>query len=59
MDDTWVNEKPSMILRLPDERSETDNISRCTSISSYSRQEDKAYTMQSLILAQDERQLQA
>ena len=25
MDDTWVNEKPSMILRLPDERSETDN----------------------------------
>ena len=59
MDDTWVNDKPSMILRLPDERSETDNISRGTSISSYSRQEDKEYTMQSLILAQDERQLQA
>ena len=33
MDDTWVNEKPSMILRLPDERSETDTRHKiCTTL---------------------------
>ena len=46
MDDTWVNDKPSMILRLPDERSETDNKSRLSRLSRLSSKDKRIYNVE-------------